>query len=141
MLLVQLPVAAHEVALDDDQVSVELPPLAILVGLAFRVTVGRCATVTVADAVPVPPVPVQEIVYVVVAPIPFRDCAPLLAVLLLQPPVAAQALALVEFHVSVELPPEAMVGGVAAKVTTGRGTTVIVVLPLAVPPLPVHVSV
>ena len=141
MLLVQPLVAAQEVAFEELHISVEAPPLAIDVGLAVTVTTGCVTTVTVADAVPVPPVPVQEIVYAVVAPIPFRDCAPLLAVLVLQPPVAAQALALVEFHVSVEPPPEAMVGGVAVKVTTGRGTTVTVALPLAVPPLPVQVSV
>jgi hypothetical protein len=48
------------VALVEDQVNVELPPLATLVGLERIVTVGRAAlTVTLADWVALPPVPVQ----------------------------------------------------------------------------------
>ena len=59
---VQPPDAVHEVALVLDQVSVELLPEAIEVGLAVNVTVGVDeVTVTVADAgADVPPVPVQE---------------------------------------------------------------------------------
>ncbi len=55
------PEAAHAVALLDDQVSVELPPLAIVLGLAFRLTVavGVAVTVTVADCTALPPAPAQ----------------------------------------------------------------------------------
>ena len=47
-------------ALVDVQVSVEEAPLAIVVGLALRVTTGTGATVTVADWLELPPVPVQR---------------------------------------------------------------------------------
>ena len=54
------PVAVQDVALVELQVSVELPPLAIDVGLADSVAVGTGAMATVAAAaVLVPPVPVQ----------------------------------------------------------------------------------
>ncbi len=56
----QPPDAEHEVALVEDQVRVEAAPLATVVGLADRVTVGAGVfTVTVADWAAVPPVPVQ----------------------------------------------------------------------------------
>ena len=56
----QPPDAEHELALVEDQVRVEAAPLAIVVGLADRVTVGAGVfTVTVADWAAVPPVPVQ----------------------------------------------------------------------------------
>ena len=48
---VQAPEAEQEVALLDDHVNVEEAPLAIVLGLALKVTVavGVAATVTVAD--------------------------------------------------------------------------------------------
>ncbi len=56
----QAPVAVQEVALVDDQVSVELEPLAMLVGLAARVTVGAGeSTVTIAACTALPPLPVH----------------------------------------------------------------------------------
>jgi hypothetical protein len=57
----QAPEAAHEVALLDDQVSVDALPLATVLGLALRLTVteGVALTVTVAVCAAVPPVPVQ----------------------------------------------------------------------------------
>ena len=62
------PEAVHEVALVALQVSVDVPPLAIVVGFAVSVAVGLGATVTVADAaVLAPPAPVQVSEYVVVA--------------------------------------------------------------------------
>ena len=62
------PVPVQEVALVEFQVSVELPPLAIVVGLAVSVAVGSGAMVTVAvAAVLVPPVPLQVNEYVVLA--------------------------------------------------------------------------
>jgi hypothetical protein len=58
----QAPLAVQLVALVDDQVSVDAPPLATVVGDAPIVTVGAgvtAVTVTVADWLPLPPVPVQ----------------------------------------------------------------------------------
>jgi hypothetical protein len=56
----QAPEAVHEVALVEDQVNVELLPLAIVLGLATKLTVGAGAdTETVADWAAVPPAPVQ----------------------------------------------------------------------------------
>jgi hypothetical protein len=58
----QPPEAEQEVALVEDQVSVEAPPLVTDVGLAASDTVGTgdaAVTVTVADAPALPPAPVQ----------------------------------------------------------------------------------
>ena len=56
----QAPDAVQELALLELQVSVELPPLATLVGLAVSATVGAAAlTMTVADWEADPPAPVQ----------------------------------------------------------------------------------
>ena len=54
------PDAAQEVVLVDDHDSVELPPLATVLGLVLKITVGAGeVTVTVADCAALPPVPVQ----------------------------------------------------------------------------------
>jgi hypothetical protein len=53
------PEAVQEAASADDQVSVEDPPLATEVGFAVSDTVGRGSTVTVAEALALPPEPVQ----------------------------------------------------------------------------------
>jgi hypothetical protein len=62
-LSIQLPEAAQEVALVEDQVSVVLAPRATVVGEALMVTVGAAGvaavTVTAAMPLPVPPGPVQ----------------------------------------------------------------------------------
>ena len=57
----QAPDAVHEVALLDDQVSIDAPPLLIVLGLALKLTVGVFCplTVTVADCAALPPVPVH----------------------------------------------------------------------------------
>ena len=56
----QDPEAVQAVALVADQVSVELLPLATVLGLATRLMVGAgCVTVTVADCAALPPLPVQ----------------------------------------------------------------------------------
>ena len=59
---VQPPEAVQEVALVLDHVRVDLPPEAIVVGFAVKVTVGADElTVTVAEAgADVPPAPVHE---------------------------------------------------------------------------------
>jgi hypothetical protein len=56
----QAPEALQEVAFLADQVSVELLPLATVLGLAAKLTVGAGAvTETVADCDALPPAPVQ----------------------------------------------------------------------------------
>ncbi len=56
----QAPEAEHEVAVAADQLSVELLPLATVLGLADKVTVGAGAvTETTADCDALPPAPVQ----------------------------------------------------------------------------------
>ena len=56
----QAPEAVHEVAFVADQVSVELPPLATVLGLADNITTGAGAvTETVVDCVALAPLPVQ----------------------------------------------------------------------------------
>ena len=57
----QAPEAVHEVALVEDQVKVELPPLVTVLGLALILTVavGFGLTVTVVDCIALPPAPLQ----------------------------------------------------------------------------------
>ncbi len=56
----QAPEAVQEVALVADQASVELLPLATVLGLAVKVTVGAGeVTDTVADCDALPPLPVH----------------------------------------------------------------------------------
>jgi hypothetical protein len=56
----QPPEAVQAVALVEDQLSVDALPLAMVLGLAVKLTVGAGAvTETVADCVALPPVPVQ----------------------------------------------------------------------------------
>jgi len=61
----QAPEAVHEVAFVADQVTVELDPLATVLGLAVTVTLGAAAvgvTETVTVCVALPPAPLQVIV-------------------------------------------------------------------------------
>ena len=57
----QAPDAVHAVALLEDHVNVEEPPLLIVLGLALKLTVaeGFALTVTVADCAALPPDPLQ----------------------------------------------------------------------------------
>jgi len=60
LLPLQPPEALQEVAFADDQFNVEAPPLAIVLGLTVKLTVGATVeTETVADCVALPPAPVQ----------------------------------------------------------------------------------
>lgn len=55
------PLAVHEVALVDDQVSIALEPSVMLDGATEIVTVGAegAFTVSMAEALPLPPLPVH----------------------------------------------------------------------------------
>jgi hypothetical protein len=78
-------------------------------------------------------------VFAVRAPV---DSEPLVGMLPDQPPVAAQAVALVEDHDRVELPPLVTVAGLALRETVGAGVVTVTVADCAaLPPVPVHVSV
>ena len=140
----QEPEAVQEVALVADQVSVELPPLATVLGLAAKVIVGAGeVTETVADCDALPPVPVQvspNVELAVRAPV---DCDPLAALVPAQAPEAVQEVALVADQVSVELAPLATVLGAALKLTVGAGAVTETVADWVAlpPPVPVQVSV
>ena len=57
----QEPDAVHEVASVEDQLSVELAPLAMVAGFALRLTVGAGGvTDTVTDCFALPPVPLHS---------------------------------------------------------------------------------
>lgn len=123
----QPPLAVQEVALVDDQVSVELSLVMILVGFAESETVGDgggggAVTTIVAELDAVPPEPVHVSVKSVVA-----NSGPMACVLLLvvrgplQPPLAVHEVALVDDHSSVPLPPAARMAGYADSETVGRG--------------------
>ena len=138
----QPPVAVQDVALVELHVSVEVPPLATEIGFAASVTVGVPGTVTVAVATPlVPPAPVQVNEYELVAVSGVVPCVPLVALVPLQPPEAAQEVALVELHVSIDVPPLATEVGFAVNVTVGAGATLTVaVATLLEPPAPLQVN-
>ena len=138
------PDAVQEVALVEDQDSVELPPFATVLGLALRLTVGAGdVTVTVEDCAALPPVPVQVSVYVALAVSAPVDEEPLMALLPDQAPDAVQAVALVLDQVKVEVFPLSMELGLAARLTVGAGVgevTETVAAWVALPPAPVQVS-
>jgi hypothetical protein len=124
----QPPEAAQEVALVEDQVRVDELPLAMLVGLALKLTLGVGAdTDTVRDCAAVPPAPVQVNVKLVAAVRSAVACEPLVAMLPLQPPDAAQEVALVEDQVRVEALPLLTVVGLALRVTDGAGVVTVTV--------------
>ncbi len=121
-LPLHLPEAVQDVALVDDQDSVELPPLAMVLGLALKLTVGAGeVTVTVADCAALPPAPVQVRVYVVFALSAPVECVPLVGWLPDQPPDAVQEVAFVVDQLKVELLPLTTELGLAARLTVGAG--------------------
>jgi hypothetical protein len=142
LLPFQPPEAVHEVALVEFHVSVEAPPLPTEVGFAVNVTVGAGTTVTLALAtLLVPPAPVQVNEYepaIVREPVLW---VPLVGLVPLQLPEAVHEVALVELHVSVEVPPLATEVGFADSVTvTVPGTVTVAVATLLVPPAPTQVK-
>jgi hypothetical protein len=143
LLPVQVPEARQEAALVDDQVRVEDPPLAIDVGLAVSETVGAGGiTVTVADALAVPPSPVHARVNVLVIVSTPLDWLPEIALLPVHAPEATQDVASVEDQARVETPPLAIDVGLAVNDTVGAGgMTVTVAEALPVPPGPVQARV
>jgi hypothetical protein len=91
-----------------------------VLGTALSVTTGGNAeTVTVADCVAEPPVPVHVSWYSVVLESAPVDQVPLVATAPCQPPEAVQALASAEFQLKVDVPPLAIVVGDADSVTVG----------------------
>lgn len=118
----QPPLAVHDVALVADQVTVELPPFAIVLGLLLKLMVGAvCLTETVADCTALPPAPVQDKVYVELAVSAPVDWDPLVAFGPDHPPEAVQAVALVADQVRLLLPLFATLLGLAVKLTVGTG--------------------
>jgi hypothetical protein len=138
----QAPVAVHEVALVADQVSVELPPLATVLGLAAKVTVGVGeVTETVADCEALPPLPVHESPYVALAVSVPVLCDPLTALPPDQAPEAVQEVALVDDQLNTEALPRATVLGLAVRVTVGAGAVTETVADcVALPEVPTQVS-
>ena len=121
-LPLQPPEAVQEVAFVDDQDRVELLPLAMVLGLALKLTVGAGeVTVTVADCAELPPAPVQVSVYVAFAVRAPVDWEPLVAWLPDQPPEAVHEVAFVVDQLRVELLPLAMELGLTARLTVGAG--------------------
>jgi hypothetical protein len=135
----QPPLAAHEVALVELHVNVDVPEEATTVGLATKVAVGMTFT-TMVDRPLVPPVPLHVKEYELGVVIPPVLCVPLAARAPFQLPDAVQDVALVELHVSVEALPLTTDVGLAVSVIVGAATTVTVaVAALLVPPAPAHV--
>jgi hypothetical protein len=99
-------------------------------------------TVTVAVWLADPPAPVHDnvkLVFELMLPV---ACDPLVASVPLQPPEAAQAVALVELHVRVALAPFATLAGLAVSETVGALTEVVTVAVCdAEPPGPEQVKV
>jgi hypothetical protein len=125
---VQPPEAVQAEALLDDQVNVDLPPLATLVGLALIETLGGVEdTVTVADCDAEPPAPVHVSTYLVVALSAAVLLAPLGPIDPLQPPEAVHAVSLLDFQVNIAVAPLFTVLGFADKVTAGAAAVTVTV--------------
>lgn len=120
----QAPDAVQAVALLDDQVSIEVLPLATLVGFALNARVGAGAlTVTVADRLTVPLVPLQlrlNVLVLVSAPV---DWLPDVALVPDHAPDAVQDVASVDDQLRLEAVPALTAAGLAVNtiVWTARG--------------------
>ena len=136
----QAPEPLQAVALLEVQLSVEAAPLATAAGLALKLTVGTTLTVTLAAGL-VPPGPLQVRLYVAGADSAPVLLEPLAARLPLQPPAAAQPLALLELQLSMAAAPGLTVLGTACRDALGRvaATTVTVTAAASLtPPAPLH---
>jgi hypothetical protein len=112
----------HEVAFFAAQVRVvEAPELTVL-GLAVSVIEGANAeTVTMADCVADPPLPVHVSSNSVVLESTPVDQVPLVAKAPCQPPEAVQEVAFCDCQIRLEVPPLATVDGDAVRVIVGAG--------------------
>lgn len=143
----QPPDAVHELALVLDHVSKDVLPLITLVGLAVKDTVGAGTlplTVTVADCVAVPPVPVQLNVKVLVLLSAALVCAPDVPLVPVHAPDAVHELAFVDDQFNIDVLPLVTLAGLAESVSVGAAVgaaTLTVSDWLALPPAPVHVNV
>ncbi|HEX3847013.1 MAG TPA: hypothetical protein VHV81_06495 [Steroidobacteraceae bacterium] len=139
----QPPDAEQEAALLADHVRVEPAPLATVDGFALKVTMGAPAlTVTVTDWDAVPPVPVQVSPNVAVDERDRDAAEPLTGLDPLHAPVAEHDAAFVELQVRFVVAPAAIAVGLALMVTVGGADfTDTVADCVALPPLPVQVSV
>jgi hypothetical protein len=140
------PDAVQEVAPVDDQLRVEEPPLTTELGFVASDTVGTGAvTVTLADALAVPPGPLQAMVKVLELVNTPLDWLPDVAFVPDHAPDATQEPELLDDQVSMEDPPLATEAGFAHSDTAGSGggggapDTVTVVDALVLPPEPVQV--
>jgi hypothetical protein len=113
------PEAVQLLALVEDQLSIEDPPLLTVVGLALRPTVGGAATLTATDWLALPPGPLQVSVKAVVALSAPVLALPLVGSLPDQPPEPVQLLVFVEDQLSIDEPPVLTVAGLALRLTVG----------------------
>jgi hypothetical protein len=140
------PDAVQLVAFVDDHVKADVAPGATDDGDAESVSVGAApATAMVVDAVLDPPDPLHARLYAVLAVSAAVVKLPLVARVPVQPPDAVQLVALVDDHVSFDVPPEDTDAGAAVSVTAGgvvagADVTVMVLGAVFEPPNPVHVS-
>ncbi|MEJ1963981.1 MAG: hypothetical protein WDO56_21545 [Gammaproteobacteria bacterium] len=127
------------------QLSMETPLLAIDAGVAVNNIVGAGGTtITVAEALEVPPAPVQasvKLLLVASAPV---DSDPFVAFVPVHAPEAMQLVALVLSHRSIELPLGPIDAGLAERLIVGVGVTTTLLTTTStelctLPPAPVHV--
>jgi len=142
----QSPDALQDVALVDDHVSAEESPPGMDGGVAVSDTVGAGSTVTVADALALPPAPVHVIENALLATIAPLAWLPELPSVPDHAPEALHVVAFVDVQLSVDTPPLGTEGGSARSETVGAGGgggsafTITCADVLALPPGPVHVS-
>lgn len=144
LLPLHAPLAVQLVASVLDQVRVEELPLVTDVGFALKDTVGAGAagvTVTDAERLMLPPLPVQVSVNVLLAVSAPVDWFPEVALLPDQAPDAVQESAPLDVQVKVEGLPLVTVVGLADRLKLGAGAlTETVTDRVTLPPLPVQVS-
>jgi hypothetical protein len=137
------PEPEQEVAFFADQVSIVAAPELTVLGLAVSVIEGaKAETVTMADCVAEPPLPVQVSSNSVVLESLPVDQVPLVATAPCQPPEAVQEVAFCDCQFRLETPSLATVDGDAARVIVGAGVITTTSADCeADPPAPEQVSV